>query len=195
MPGAIMKKRSFLLFVVYTCSIAVLKAQPECSGVYLTASDFTDGRLSYASAGRGTLKQSFFNLLAKNHLFIIRPDYAWKRISKKDVFAIKSCEGEIVRICDGNNYYLQNLGDCIPIYKEIISPSSKGSIARVKYYFSINPISELQELTLDNLKAAYPDNHEFENALDANFREDSDLYAYNSTKKYFELTRVYETCK
>jgi hypothetical protein len=190
-----MKKPSFLLLLACTCIIARLKAQPECSGVYLTASDFMDGRLSYASAGRSTSKESFFNLLAKNHLFIIRPDFAWKRVSKKDVFAIKSCEGEIVRIYDGNNYYLQNLGDCIPIYKEIISPASKGNNSRVKYFFSIDPVSEIQDLTLDNLKAAFPGNHHFEHALDANFRDDSDLYAYNSTKKYFELTRVYESSK
>ena len=190
-----MTKWSFLLLLASTGTIPGLKAQPECSGVYLTASDFMDGRLSYASAGRSTSKESFFNLLAKNHLFIIRPDFAWKRVSKKDVFAIKSCEGEIVRIYDGNNYYLQNLGDCIPIYKKIISPASKGNNYRVKYFFSIDPVSEIQDLTLDNLKAAFPDNHRFEHALDTNFRDESDLYAYNSTKKYFELTRIYETCK
>src|SRR5580700_4665556 len=98
-----MMKTLFLLFIGYYSFLSGLKAQPECSGVYLTANDFMAGKLSDAFAGRGTAKQSFFNLLAKNHLFIIRQDYAWRRISKKDVFAIKSCEGEIVRIYEGNN--------------------------------------------------------------------------------------------
>jgi hypothetical protein len=190
-----MKKLSFVLLIGCYCSISALKAQPECSGVYLTADDFVVGKLSYACAARSTSKQSYYNLLAKNHFFIIRQDYAWRRIDKKDVFAIKSCEGEIVRIYQGNNYYLQNPGDCILIYKEVMFPASKGSITRVKYWFSINPVSDIQELTIDNLKAAFSDNRQFEDALDAHFRDDSDLYTYNYTNKYFELTRVYESCK
>jgi hypothetical protein len=190
-----MKMLSFLFLIGSYFAVGTIKAQPECSGVYLTANDFLVGRLCNVCASRKTSKQSYYDLLANNHFFIVRPDYAWRRIDKKDVFAIKSCEGEIVRIYQGSNYYLLNPTERIPIYKALMNPVSKGNIIRVKYCFSIDPVSEMQDLTIDNLKAAFPENHPFANAIVASFKEDSDLYAYNNINKCFELNLVFESCK
>ncbi|HXB42661.1 MAG TPA: hypothetical protein VNV85_01320 [Puia sp.] len=190
-----MKKLFLLLLVESYFSTAIIKAQPECSGVYLTANDYTVGKLRYACATRSTSKGSYYDLLARSHFFIIQQDYAWQRIDKQDVFAIKGCEGEIVRIFQGINFYLLNPGEDIPIYKAILNPVSKGNIIRVKYCFSKSPVSEILDLTIENLKSAFPDNAHFSDAIDAHFKDDSDLYVYNNMIKSFELNRVYNGCK
>jgi hypothetical protein len=190
-----MKKIFLLLLMGGYLATASVQAQPECGGIYLTANDFILGKLCYVCANRSTSKNSYYDLLAKSHYFVIRPDYAWKRIDKKDVFAIKGCEGQIVRVFQGNNYYLLNPNEGISIYKEVLNPVNKGNVIRLRYYFSIDSVSEIQDLTIDNLKAAFPENREFENVLNTNFKDDSDLYAYNKASKCFELNRFYNECK
>jgi hypothetical protein len=186
-----MKKIYVLLLTGSFFYLATVEAQPACSGIYITANDFMIGRVYYVCASRSISKGSYYDLLAKNHFFVIRPDYAWKRIDKKDIFAIKSCEGQIVRVFQGINYYLLNPDEHIPIYKALINPVSKGNIIRVKYGFSTNSVSEIQDLTMDNLIAAFSDNIQFKVAINANFKDDSDLYSYNEMSKCFELNRVY----
>jgi hypothetical protein len=189
-------RKLYLLLLLESCfSKATIKAQPECSGVYLTANDFMAGKLCYACTSRSMSKGSYYNLLAKSHFFIIQPDYAWWRIDKEEVFAIKGCEAEVVRIFQGTNFYLLNPGENIPIYKEVMYAVGKGNTTRVKYCFSRSPVSEILGLTIENLKAAFPDNNQFGDAIDAHFKDDSDLYAYNDMIKSFELNRVYNSCK
>ncbi len=48
------------------------------------------------------------------------------------------------------------------------------------YYFSSSASSEVKELTLTNLKKAFPDNHKFHDALDAEFKSDSELALYDT---------------
>jgi hypothetical protein len=190
-----MKKIFLLLLMVNYFSMTAIQAQPECSGVYLTAQDFSVGKLYYACASRSTSSESYYDLLAKSHFFIIRPDYAWRRIDKRDIFAIKGCDGQIVRVCQGTNYYLLNPDEDIPIYKSVVNPVSKGGVIRVRYSFSVDSVSEIQDLTIDNLKAAFPENRQFEMIIDASFKDDSDLYAFDKTNKCFDLNRVYVACK
>jgi len=190
-----MKKLYCLLLIASYCSMTTVKAQPACSGVYLTANDFIVGKLYYASACRRTSKDSYYRLLANSHFFIIQPGWAWRRIDKENVFAIKSCEGQIIRIYQGNNFYLLNPGEPIPIYKTVANAVSKGSIIRVKYCFSTDIISEIRDLTIDNLKAAFPQKDHFAETINAHFKDDSDLYAYNQINKCFELNEVYSMCK
>jgi hypothetical protein len=187
-----MKKISVQLITGIFFYLATVQAQPACSGIYLTANDFIVGRLYYACASRNTSKESYYDLLAQSHFFIIRPDYAWRRVDKKDVFAIRGCEGQIVRVFQGINYYLLNPDERILIYKALMNPVSKGNIIKVKYGFSIDSVSEIRDLTIDNLKAAFTDNPQFGVAINTNFKDDSDLYSYNKMSKCFELNRVYK---
>ncbi len=190
-----MKKLSFLLFAGTYFFTTAIKAQPECSGVYLTANDFIAGKLCNVCATRSASKGSYYNLLAINHFFIIQPGYAWRKIDKEDVFAIQGCEGELVRIYQGNNYYLVNPGEEIPIYKAFINPTSKGNVIRVRYCFSRSLVSEIRDLSLDNLKAEFSGNFKFLDALGDYLKDESDLYAYNYREKSFELNRLYNTTK
>ena len=58
------------------------------------------------------------------------------------------------------------------------------------YFFSVDAASEPQPLTKSNVKAAYPDNHKFHDALDAQFKEDNELYAYDNFHKMYKLNQI-----
>ncbi len=85
------------------------------------------------------------------------------------------------------------LQERIPIYKVARNPVCKGDILRVKYFFSKDAGSEIRDLTLDNLRAAFPDNHVFDDAVDTQFRTDSELYAYHNFHKCYKLNRIYNS--
>ena len=60
------------------------------------------------------------------------------------------------------------------------------------YFFSTDAIAAPQALTKAKLKAAFPDNHKFHDALDAQYKDDDELYTYDNFHKMYKLNRVYE---
>lgn len=53
--------------------------------------------------------------------------------------------------------------------------------------FFTQPADVLQDLTKENLKKAFPENHIFHDAQDANFKEDKDLTAYDKFYKMYKI--------
>jgi len=49
----------------------------------------------------------------------------------------------------------------------------------------------LRELTKLNLKKAFPNDHAFHDALDAQFKEDKELINYDEFHKMYKVNRVY----
>ena len=62
-----------------------------------------------------------------------------------------------------------------------------------KYFFVSKSSDSLQELTMANLKKAFPDSHAFHDALDANFKQDKELVNYDSFHKMYKINRIYQT--
>ena len=86
-------------------------------------------------------------------------------------------------------YTVINPGESITIYKYVHAAHSPKEIEKYapKYFFVTKSADVLQELTLTNLKKISPENHPFHDALDANFKEDKELYAYDSFHKMYKI--------
>jgi len=67
----------------------------------------------------------------------------------------------------------------------------KGLVKRDEYYFSKDSASDIQLLTIENLKRAYPENHRFHYDIDAHFRSDHELMAYDPYSKCYKLKYLY----
>ncbi|HTS45595.1 MAG TPA: hypothetical protein VMH01_14450 [Puia sp.] len=67
----------------------------------------------------------------------------------------------------------------------------KEMIKTDKYYFSKDVNSEIQPLTIENLKNAFPLNHKFHYAIDAEFRSDKELLAYDKYLKTYKIEYLY----
>jgi len=104
---------------------------------------------------------------------------------KKDVVSIKTATIK-------NGYTVLNPGEKIIIYKYVHAAHSPKEVERYapKYYFSTGDASELRLLTKDNLKAAFPGNHKFHDALDATFKEDKNLYEYDNFHKMYKVNHL-----
>ena len=171
-----MKKLSILLVIGSAFFLSATKAQSTCSGVFLTANDFSTGNLYYAYAGKNASNAYASNLLTKKRI-VINESGSTRQVDKKDIYAVQSCDGKIVRIYKGGYYTLLNPGEKMPIYMVTINPASKGDVATTKYYFSKNSKSDIRVLTLNNLEAEFPDFHQFNDAMKAVYKTDKEIFA------------------
>ncbi len=92
-------------------------------------------------------------------------------------------------------YTVINPGEPIIIYKyqhPSHSPKEAEKYAP-KYFFTTSSSNVLQELTKMNLKKAFPNDHAFHDALDANFKEDKELINYDDFHKMYKINRIYTT--
>ena len=164
-------------------------AQSSCSGVYLSADDLSAGKLM----GNVATRRSDNSLMGK-YLFV-QVDDRIRRLERKDIYAVQYCDGRVFRVFDGGYYTLLNPGEPIPLYVVKEYPAGKGDILRTKYYFSKDAASDIEDLTLTNVKEAFAGNAKFEEQLDLQFRTDRDLYAYDDYNKCYRLDRLYVLCK
>ena len=76
-------------------------------------------------------------------------------------------------------------------YEQVEKLKGKSLIKTDEYFFSKNSESPIQLLTVENLKRAFPDNLPFNYAIDALFRNDQDLIAYDPYYKGYKLKYLY----
>lgn len=91
-----------------------------------------------------------------------------------------------------NGYTVMNPGETITIYKyEHIGHSAKEADKYVpKYYFTTASSDVLTLLNKANLKKAFPTNHSFHDAIDANFSKDEELINYDDFHKIYKINRL-----
>lgn len=91
-------------------------------------------------------------------------------------------------------YTILNPGEAITIYKYVHAAHSPKEIEKYapKYFFVTRGFDVLQELTKTNLKKAFPVNHAFHDALDANFKEDRELINYDGFHRMYKINWLYK---
>lgn len=89
-------------------------------------------------------------------------------------------------------YTIVNKGEPITIYKYVHRAHAPKEAEKYapKYFFTTERSEELQLLTKENLKRAFPDQHHFHDALDATFKDDKDLTGYDDFHKMYKVNWV-----
>jgi hypothetical protein len=92
-------------------------------------------------------------------------------------------------VAKNKSYTIINSGEAIVIYKYIHKAHAPREADKYgpKYFFSTPASNVVLPLTKDNLKATYPDNHPFHDALDANFKDEADLTRYDNFHKMYKV--------
>ena len=82
-------------------------------------------------------------------------------------------------------YTVLNADEKVKIYKYVHGAHSPKEADKYgpKYFFTNESNNVLTALTIDNLKKAFPTNHPFHDALDANFKQDAELINYDNFQK------------
>ena len=165
--------------------------QKDSSGIYKTADDFQQRKLSYAVNCKTEKHKINPNVFFKGAEVNVKHQNNVYTFKKREVFGYRTCEGKEYKFVDDKEYSILNPSEFLIIYMYQHPAHSGKDVSKAmyqpKYFFSKNATSPLQDLTKANLKAAFQANHKFHDALDAQIQEDKGLYEYDSFHKMYKI--------
>jgi hypothetical protein len=165
-------------------------AQKDSSGIYKTLADFSAKKLSLViNCKTETHKIKINDVFSQDHITVVHDGKSYD-FKKSDIYGYKLCNGETYRFSGNKDYLVMNPNEVILLYKVEIMQTKAATPKTYTYYFSKDASSTLQDLTKVNLKAAFPTNHKFHDELDANFKSDSELTAYDSFHKMYKVNHI-----
>jgi hypothetical protein len=194
-----MKKKIVVGFMLagsllITFAFKVYKHQPSgSSGIYLTAQDFYNHKLTYrfncnSKAGKLKLNEMFGS--SRGYIISKGEKHSF---DKYKTYGYQNCDNEIYRFFGKDAFRILDTAEFYLYYRylEVEKVKGKGLVKTDEYFFSKDGGSLIQLLTAENLKKAFPDNHPFHYAIDSHFRTDQDLIAYDSFGKCYKLKYLY----
>ncbi len=183
---------TIVLFVakIYFFS-ALLTAQVQ--GLYLTAYDFSNHKLSFAKGENKKYKIKIHDYSFHAHIKVTCGDSVY-HFSKDSVFGYR--ENEVThRFYKGDTYSILNPAENILIYKLMVSAKTKYEAAVYSYHFSKDANSPIYSLTTKNLEACFETNTSFIKLMDVHFKSDRELLEYDNIHKMYKINRLLELSK
>jgi hypothetical protein len=189
-----MKNKLILRFIIASgmmAGVGSIYSQKECIGLYYTADQYLVHNLAHtAEAGKGKQMVNTSPLF-DNKEIVISHDGKKCKHPKDSIYAIQYDNGSIVRIYRNSEYPVINPNETIQIYKLTSHRESKyGSSIITRYLFSKDAKSNIQELTLNNIKAAFPENRKFQGLIDAEFHTNEELAFYDGAGKMTKINHL-----
>ena len=169
-------------------------AQKDSSGIFKTAQDFQERKLSYAinyKTGKHKIKDNF---LFNGDKIVVKHQKETYTLQKGSTYGYKNTRGEVFRFVDNKDYRVLNPDEdlLIYVYQHPVHAPKEAYKYRPMYFFSRDAVSAPQPLTKANLKAAFPDHHKFHDALEQNFKGDAELTTYDDFHRMYKLNWVYK---
>ncbi|MBI1781182.1 MAG: hypothetical protein HYR66_07400 [Sphingobacteriales bacterium] len=194
-----MKKTYYLLMLAFSMLTFTqnLFAQKDSSGIYKMAEDFQQRKLSYAINYKTEKHKINTYVLFKGNAIRVKHNGITYDLKKSDTYGYRDTKGREYRFIGEVEYTILNPGEQLLMYV-YQHPAHSGKEAdkySPTYYFTTDVASTPQALTKENLKTAFPDYHKFHDALDANFKRDNELYAYDRFHKMYKLNWILKNYK
>ena len=182
-----MKTQIFITISFMILKSTLIFSKQDSSGIYLTANDYMAHKLSFSINCKTQKHKIRAEKIIHSKEITIKHGDSTYTYPKDSVYAILNCGGSITRIYNNSSYPLINPNEKIWVYRVY---SRSGKISYIKYFFSINPKDKIQELTIYNLKNAFPENHKFHDLVDIEFQGDDELMMYDNFHKIRKINRV-----
>ncbi|MEI7492762.1 MAG: hypothetical protein WCK92_15275 [Bacteroidota bacterium] len=175
--------------------IAELNAQVTIDGIYLSANDFINHKLSFKNSKAGNTYQlcadeqmnsSCIKILAGNDMI---------RLKKDSIFGYRNNKHNSFRFYKKTAYEILNPSEPILIYCSTPSTTTATSYSEKIYYFSLKPFSPVYPLTMRNLELVFNKDDRFKKLLEAYFHSDDELSVFDSVHKMYFLNRIHDESK
>ena len=181
------------VLVITTLSASVVPTKEPVCGIYQTASDFAQKKLVH----------SIYSVDKKNHLALHTMFFSAKidvvdagvktSYLRSEIYGYKD-NGLDYRIAGDNALAIVDATSFVLYSNVKVTRDMKGRDTKeMVYYFSKDVNSEVKALTKDNLKAAFADNSRFRYYLDAFFKSDKDLIAFDAQANEYKIKFIYES--
>lgn len=190
----IIMKTNKLIIIAAIFAVIGLNASAQKYGVYKTFADYANGKLEVSidcGTEKGKIKPNDF--FKTDYITVIKNG---ERIDlkKDEMFGYQLCDGKLSRFLNKEHLSVDEKGILWIYTKEVLQASSPKLSSKwvKKYYFSKGGDGAIKYLTLNNLKAAFPDNHKLHDAIDLQFGSDASIAAYDSSHKMFKINHFLE---
>lgn len=182
--------KNYFTAIIFIVLFAInVKAQNPKSGVYKTFSDYSNNKLAYEIDCKTEKHTINFNeFLNKSYITVKHNDEKIK-LQKDSIYGVLNCDEPLVRFQNKSHFHLAEKGAIWIFYLEKSVSQGKGFKTVREYYFSTKGDGKLIELSINNVKQAFPDNHPLHDAISAQFQS-SDISEYDTFHKMFKINHI-----
>lgn len=96
----------------------------------------------------------------------------------------------LIRFQNKAHFSLAEKGAIWIFYKEVNVTDGKVAKLQKQYYFSTKGDGKLIELTISNIKAAFPENTALHDMIDAQIKNEQDILSYDNFYKMFRINHM-----
>ncbi|GAB2821007.1 hypothetical protein [Ferruginibacter profundus] len=192
------QKISFLTAIGLLAITLNATAQKDSSGIYQTADDFRNHKLSYAINYKTAKHKINDYLLFNSKQVKVKHHGITYTLDKSATYGYKSTTGEVFRFVGNETYQILNPDEDILLYLHTnpvdprVYPAKK---VEEHYYFSKAADSLVVDLTIGNLKKGFSENSKFLAFIDKYFEKDEQLTSYDTKNKMYTLNRLLKLSK
>ncbi len=182
-------KAIIMILILAGSSGIFANAQNKRDGVYLSLRDYENSKPSYT---KNDGYKIHFNEFLKKPFITMNHDGQRSTVFKDEIFAFRHNDN-VIRTWNLIPYNLLEQGIILIYYKDQAVSRGKGMKAERKYFYSTADKDEIIPLTILNLKNSFPDKYLFQNFLDAQFKNDSELSLYDEFSKQYKVNQLLKT--
>jgi hypothetical protein len=113
--------------------------------------------------------------------------------SKKEAYGYINYKNENYRFYKNTAYKIVDTAGFFIyyLYKDEPALNGKGIIKTDEYFFSTKGDTTIEPFTVDNLKKAFPEKHQFHYDMDALFKSDKDLLLYDNFTHSYKIKYLF----
>ena len=155
-------------------------------GIYLSSSDFTGGKLSYAANSKVHINNSVFDMT-----YVTVTENGNKiKLKKSDIYGFVDDKNTTHRFYNGEEYVVEENGNIFIYSKTEKVAQSKGYKLIKKFCFSTSPSGDIISLNIENLRNAYKSNAKFLDLVDQYF-SNGIVTDYDNIRHAYKVNYVY----
>ena len=161
-------------------------AQSGICGIYRNSAEFKSGNAALAG------KNTCLNLheVFKTNLLQVRYNDSTYTFRKDELYGYKDEDDQIYRLSHGKPFQIMNPSEQMLLYKTTSGTGLKNSPHTNHYFFSTEAGTEIQPLTLPNLKKAYAGDPPFLNLIAVSFSKDPELTSWDKVHRKYKLNSL-----
>ena len=164
-------------------------AQNTKSGVYKTFEDYNNNKLSYEIDCKTEKHAIRLNEFLNESHITIKHNGEKIKLQKDSIYGVLSCDEPLIRFQNKKHFYLAEKGTIWIFYKEEQVVQPKGFWYEKAYYFSTKGDGTIIELSIKNIKEAFPNNHVLHDRLDEQFQSIT-ISEYDTFHKMFKINHI-----
>ncbi len=191
-----MKKiiRSFALVAV-TAIIGTSSLFAQKSGVFKSFADYKTGKMEYGiNCATEMHKIKLNDFFGKDYITVIHDGKSYE-LKKAETWGFQLCDEKIVRFQGKEDFQVSEKGILWIYSKQTLqagNPKNTASKYITSYYFSKDGEAKILELTPNNVKAAFPDNHKLHDAIEMQFPTSASISEFDEYHKKFKINHFLE---